>query len=234
MNKLLSGVDQIEPAEMTRKATERCNQDAAGQVEPTNSPTTKPSSTPIIKKGGSFKKKTKKTSSEKGSDDDDSSSSDESDRDQFDADVEEISSKSNNNNYKKSSISSLSGVTQTQRMRLMSVANAATAKSGGSALSTVKGSCLYQLELQDSSYKVTTYPTYGSLFKQLSSEGIIPLGLLRGVFPGCSLGPTGNTSPYVFTNPDKDTQLHKCDKVYVLSIQPIKSTKKLDMKVCSV
>jgi hypothetical protein len=254
LNKLLAGIDQIEPVEVAKKAKERCSRDADDASPPLGQesneraaplhkhhPVAKGTSkksflTPILPKKKMMmmmKKKKKKTTDDGDSSSSSSSSSDDaSDSDQFDADTES-EDKTVAMNKKSMVLQSAPPVSAKQnfRLRLMSAANAATAKNDSSSLSQVQGSCLYQLELHDSLYKVTSYPTYGSLFKKLSSEGIIPLGLLRGVFNGCSLGPTGNKSPYVFTNPDKDTPLYKYDKVFVLSTKPILSTKKLGLKV---
>jgi len=61
----------------------------------------------------------------------------------------------------------------------------------------------------------------------LAADGIIPIGLYRGVFPHMNIGPKQNKACYVYTNPAKDTELFSCDKVYVLSPKPlIKSSKK--------
>ena len=248
LNKLLAGIDQIEPAEVVKKAKERCSRDADDASPPLEQESNE-RATPLHKhhpvaKGNSKKsllapvlpkKKVKRKNKTADGDSSSSSSSsdDASDSDQFDADAES-EDKTVATNKKSVVLQSAPSVSAKQnfRLRLMSVANAATAaNNSSSSLSQVQGSCLYQLELQDSLYRVTSYPTYGSLFKKLSSEGIIPLGLLRGVFNGCSLGPTGNKSPYVFTNPEKDTPLYKYDKVFVLSTKPILSTKKLGLKV---
>jgi len=248
LNKLLAGIDQIEPAEVVKKAKERCSRDAddAPPLEQESNeratplhkhhPVAKGNSkksllAPVLPKKKMMKKKKNKTAD--GDSSSSSSSDDASDSDQFDADAEseDKTVATNKKSVVLQSVPSFSAK-QNFRLRLMSAANAATAaNSSSSSLSQVQGSCLYQLELQDSLYRVTSYPTYGSLFKKLSSEGIIPLGLLRGVFNSCSLGPTGNKSPYVFTNPDKDTPLYKYDKVFVLSTKPILSTKKLGLKV---
>lgn len=261
LNKLLAGIDQIEPTEVAKKAKERCSRDATDDDDADAAPpplgqksnerAVSPHNHHPVTKGASKKnlltsalpmkklmKKKKKKTADGDSSSSSSSSDDASDSDQFDADAESEDKTSAATNKKSVVLQSAPPVSAKQnfRLRLMSAANAATAANNSSSLSQVQGSCLYQLELHDSLYRVTSYPTYGSLFKKLSSEGIIPLGLLRGVFNGCSLGPTGNKSPYVFTNPDKDTPLYKYDKVFVLSTKPILSTKKLGMKVlyCTV
>ena len=256
LNKLLAGIDQIEPTEVLKKAKERCSRDAdddANRRDDDASPSLEQESNeraaPLhkhhpVSKGTSKKSllapvlpkkkvKKKKKTADGDSSSSSSSSDDASDSDQFDADAES-DDKTVARNKKSVVHQTAASVSAKQnfRQRLMSAANAATAaNNSSSSLSQVQDSCLYQLELQDSLYRVASYPTYGSLFKKLSSEGIIPLGLLRGVFNGCSLGPTGNKSPYVFTNPDKDTPLYKYDKVFVLSTKPILSTKKLGLKV---
>lgn len=94
-------------------------------------------------------------------------------------------------------------------------------------LNTIKGSCFYQMPVPDNLEK----KTYGAMYRQLAADGIIPLGLFRGIFSNMSWGPKSNKMPYVFTNPDFDTELYTCDQVYVLSLQPINSIEKLTVKV---
>lgn len=91
----------------------------------------------------------------------------------------------------------------------------------------IQGSCLYQMSIPDNFNE----RTYGKLFQRLSNQGIVPLGLLRGTFAGLSVGPRANRTPYVYTNPDKDTEIFKCDKVFVLSTKPLQPDGKLDLKV---
>ena len=93
--------------------------------------------------------------------------------------------------------------------------NASHKKRG--ALAKVVSSTLYQIPIPD---KLESR-TYGALFRYLASTGVIPLGLLRGVFPSMKVGSKNNSMPYVYTNPPKDTELFTCDKVFVLSPQPI-------------
>lgn len=83
------------------------------------------------------------------------------------------------------------------------------------------GSSLHQIIVPDGLAK----QTYGELFRYLSQRGIIPLGLLRGIFPAMGIGPKGNKAPYVFTNPSKDTEVFSCDKVFVLSQKSLTTTK---------
>lgn len=91
----------------------------------------------------------------------------------------------------------------------------------------IQGSCLYQMAIPDS----FTGKTYGKLFQHLSAQGMVPLGLLRGTFAGLSVGPKANRAPYVYTNPDKDVEIFKCDKVFVLSTKPIQANTKPTFKV---
>jgi hypothetical protein len=97
---------------------------------------------------------------------------------------------------------------------------------GYSKLLRVESSCLYQMSIPEN----LEPKTYGALYQHLSLQGIIPLGLLRGVAPGISMGRKSNKIPYVFTNPPKDTELYNCDKVFVLSLKPEKVNTKLDVK----
>lgn len=78
----------------------------------------------------------------------------------------------------------------------------------------VHGSCLYQIPLPPD----MSSSTYGSLYKRLSKKGIIPLGLLRG-----SESPH-LTPPYVYTNPNYDTELTCYDRVFILSVKPIQES----------
>jgi hypothetical protein len=91
----------------------------------------------------------------------------------------------------------------------------------------IQGSCLYQMAIPENFNE----KTYGKLFQKLSTQGIIPLGILRGTFHGLSVGPKANRAPYVYTNPDKDVELFKCDKIFVLSTKPLQADSKLDLKV---
>jgi hypothetical protein len=91
-------------------------------------------------------------------------------------------------------------------------------KKGG--VSTIRGSALYQISVPD---KLES-KTYSCLTQELASRGILPLGLLRGVFSNMSVGARSNKMPYVYTNPSKDTELFSCDKVFVLSQTVLSST----------
>jgi hypothetical protein len=89
----------------------------------------------------------------------------------------------------------------------------------------VQASSLYQIPIPDG----LSSATYGVLFSHLAQSGILPLGLLRGVFPNMSNGAKGNKMSYVYTNPHKTTELFTCDKVFVLS--PTCSTTSKTIKV---
>ena len=84
-------------------------------------------------------------------------------------------------------------------------------------LAAIKGSSLYQVKVPESMYN----QTYGELFTKFTQDGIVPLGLYRGVFSNLKVGPKGNKHPFVFTNPPKETELFSCDKVFVLSQKPM-------------
>jgi len=60
---------------------------------------------------------------------------------------------------------------------------------------------------------------------------MIPIGLLRGTLLDMNVGHQQNRSPYVYTNPKKSTIVYKCDKVFVLSMTPLKPSDKLNIKV---
>ena len=92
-------------------------------------------------------------------------------------------------------------------------------------IGSILGSALYQISIPEN----LTVKTYGHMFRHLTKEGILPLGLLRGVFSNMSMGPRANKMPYVFTNPHKDTELFMCDRVFVLS-QKVLNNSKLSTK----
>lgn len=104
--------------------------------------------------------------------------------------------------------------------------------SAGSPQKRLEGSMfsssLYQISIPEG----LESRTYGALFQLLCKRKQIPLGLLRGTFPHTNTGPKANRMPYVFTNPPKDTELFTCDKVFILSPEPIrlKQNKKDDLK----
>jgi hypothetical protein len=96
--------------------------------------------------------------------------------------------------------------------------NVVRQRKGG--VNNIRGSALYQISVPE---KLET-KTYGCLSQELASRGILPLGLLRGVFSNMSVGARSNKMPYVYTNPSKDTELFSCDKVFVLSQTVLSST----------
>jgi hypothetical protein len=99
--------------------------------------------------------------------------------------------------------------------------NANTTKRPKVGLQAVVSSALYQMKIPDN----LDSRTYGALFKSLCQDGILPLGLLRGVFPNMSTGAKGNKMNYVYTNPHRDTELFTCDRVFVLSPKVLTGTK---------
>ena len=89
-------------------------------------------------------------------------------------------------------------------------------------LKRIIGSCIYQIPVPDDAEN----KTFGYMYKFLSQrDNIIPIAVLRGTFPHMKIGPKGNKMPYVFTNPDKDTELFTCDRLFVLSQKPLTTTK---------
>jgi hypothetical protein len=98
--------------------------------------------------------------------------------------------------------------------------------SSSNRLLKLESSCLYQMSIPEN----LDPKTYGALYHHLSLQGIIPLGLLRGIIPSLNMGRKSNKLPYVYTNPSKDTELYTCDKVFVLSLKPEKISSKLDVK----
>jgi hypothetical protein len=95
-----------------------------------------------------------------------------------------------------------------------------------SVLNGLPCSALYLIAIPQSLQK----KTYGALFQHLARDGIIPLGLLRGIFANMSLGPKSNKMPYVFTNPDRESEVFVCDRVFVLSTVPMEANR-LQVKV---
>ena len=92
-------------------------------------------------------------------------------------------------------------------------------------LAAVVGSGMYQIKIPEGETR-----TYGELFKSMVKDGLIPLGLYRGVLKNMQVGPKGNKLPYVFTNPPKETELFSCDKVFVLSQKPIMGKRTLSKR----
>lgn len=177
LNRLISGVDNIEAAELAAEATAKVAQQAGAAKAPA----------------------------------DPQSDSDSGDSDTFDTNAAPIPK-----NNKPKGRGTIIGMTS---------AKVASTK----RIKDIQGSCLYQMAIPDNFNE----KTYGKLYQRLSAQGIIPLGLLRGTFAGLSVGPRANRAPYVYTNPEKDTELFKCDKIFVLSTKPIQVDSKLDLKVCT-
>ena len=98
----------------------------------------------------------------------------------------------------------------------MAESESGTKKRQLSGLSAVVSSTLCQINIPEG----LESRTYGALYRLLASQGCIPIGLYRGVFPQMKAGPKHNKMPYVYTNPPKDTELFSCDKVFVLSPLP--------------
>lgn len=86
-------------------------------------------------------------------------------------------------------------------------------KKAKSRLSSIQPSYLYQLPVPRD---LDGAKTYGTLFQNLSAQGMLPLGILRGT-GGC----LGNNLPFVNTNPNADSKLYAADCVFVLSPTPI-------------
>jgi hypothetical protein len=83
----------------------------------------------------------------------------------------------------------------------------------------IPNSCLYQISYQDLPQHKKQY---GEVYKYLALQGMIPIGILRGILANLRVGPKANYLPYVFTNPPADTEIYACDKIFVLSITPVK------------
>jgi hypothetical protein len=75
------------------------------------------------------------------------------------------------------------------------------------------GSSLYQIPVPENLQP----KTYGALMKLLAKDGILAIGLLRGMLYNMNIGPKSNKMPYVYTNPSKSTEVYTCDRVFVLS-----------------
>lgn len=94
----------------------------------------------------------------------------------------------------------------------------------------IPNSCLYQINIPDISNTNNNKKDYGAVYQHLAGQGIIPIGILRGTLANLRVGPKGNQSPYVFTNPPKDTELFSCDRLFVLATTPQQLNQKLDVK----
>lgn len=67
---------------------------------------------------------------------------------------------------------------------------------------------------------------YGELFSHLSQQGIIPIGLYRGIIPHINKGVRQNRLSYVYTNPEESSEIFPCDRVFVLSTKPLFNTQR--------
>lgn len=119
-------------------------------------------------------------------------------------------------------------ILKAQGMAELASTYSATESASGdcTSLDNIETSCLYHMSIPEK----LTVKTYGALFEHLSAQGIIPLGLYRGVLAGMVFGAMQNKTPYVFTNPDKDTVLYTCDRVFVLSTKPILNNEIMSVK----
>lgn len=93
-------------------------------------------------------------------------------------------------------------------------------------IQSIVGSSLYQIPIPDNIEE----KTYGGVFNALAKEGILPIGLLRGVFNNMNIGPKANKMSYVYTNPSSATEVFSCDRVFVLS-QKVLTGSKSSIKV---
>jgi hypothetical protein len=209
LNKLISGVDNIEPTELAAEATAKvAAQEAAGQE------TEKDKKTASGKGGAGAGAGAGASASNKSSSSSDSSGDDGDDED-FDV------------NAARPVKRKVGAVASAHRPSVIGMNKAKVASTN--KIKDILGSCLYQISIPDNFNE----KTYGKLFKHLSGLGMIPMGLLRGTFAGMSVGPKANRAPYVYTNPDKDVEVFKCDRVFVLSTKPVQADSKLDLKVLS-
>jgi hypothetical protein len=95
--------------------------------------------------------------------------------------------------------------------------------------SRVASSCLYQMNL-DYYPEYKGIKSYGKLFEALAKVGIVPIGIYRGLLNNMKFGTMSNTMPYVYTNPDKDTELFSTDRIFVLSTAPVRDEGYKDIK----
>lgn len=189
LNKLISGVDNVEAAELAAEATARvASQSGEGAIVAVEKPK-----------------------------ESDSDSDDSDDSDTFDV---------NGRTPKKSQVKMPLPAQQGHGRPSQIGMNFAKVEST-KRIKDIQGSCLYQMSIPENFNE----RTYGKLYQRLSAQGIIPLGILRGTFSGMAMGPKANRAPYVYTNPDKDVELFKCDKIFVLSPKPLQIDNKLDLKV---
>jgi len=59
---------------------------------------------------------------------------------------------------------------------------------------------------------------FSEVFDELAKLGILVVAIQRGVWKKLGSGPHGNSFPYVYTNPDPECRVEKCDKLYVLAL----------------
>jgi hypothetical protein len=89
-----------------------------------------------------------------------------------------------------------------------------------SSIRSIEGSCFYQMKVT----KDLLRKPYERVFRELTKKGILPLAIMRGTISDGQPGPTGNFSPYIYTNPFPYAELYLCDSLFVLSVQPIVTT----------
>jgi hypothetical protein len=89
----------------------------------------------------------------------------------------------------------------------------------------IPNSCLYQISVPEPCIG----KPYGVVYQYLASQGMIPLGIYRGIL-AMGIGMKANRLPYVYSNPSKETELYSCDLIFVLSTKPVKAKEKLEIK----
>ncbi len=89
----------------------------------------------------------------------------------------------------------------------------ASRKLGNRVVNASAGSSIYKIDLPE---KLESQ-TYGALMKNLAAKGILAIGLLRGLIHKSDIGPKANSMVYVYTNPNVNTEVYSCDRVFVLS-----------------
>ena len=86
-----------------------------------------------------------------------------------------------------------------------------------SPIRSVESACLYEMKVTADLLK----KPFQQVFQELTKKGVLPLAIMRGVLSDTLPGPTGNCSPYVYTNPKQYSELYPCDSLFVLSVTPI-------------
>lgn len=197
---MIAGVDQIERSQLMLRAAEEL-----GHVDKSNSSDESSSSS--------------ESENEKGDDEDEQSNSGRNRSRSWSGSGKEDPKKRKNSETS-------TGANKVKRKKREDLPQELLLHKSRRKLLKIPNSCLYQISIPENLEK----KTYGALFQLLAAQGVIPLGIYRGVL-SMGIGPKANRMPYVFTNPPQETELYACDLIFVLSTKTERANNsKLEIK----